>query len=364
MTFYSVTNISPNIQFKGYNNPVFRNTPPNLNSKSLLSELQTDTVCISEKKENQGKKENSSKANNWGIVALSLLSFGALVCALTKDKNCVTQVKKTLSEFRPAKTTDEAKSFAQKTLNVNYLDENKANLDMINTVNEWLYKEKFIAEKNIPEFVHFTEKNIENPLHLTDKIIKDGKGYNALGVNVNYINKFEDLITLAFNPKSEIKLNQLIKKNSDNVYEIVKPEYKCENLEKLVNKLNTYNKNSSFKDKMEIYDGIGEAISYLRNIQAGKNVKMSNFSSDGAFLHEMGHLLHQDSYKMYSSAKEGAKICQEFINNEGKIAQKVSDYATNSPLEFVAETYKHLRRGETFSDDIINLYKKYNGPPI
>lgn len=47
-----------------------------------------------------------------------------------------------------------------------------------------------------------------------------------------------------------------------------------------------------------------------------------------------------------------------------KHAFKVSDYATNSPLEFVAEVWKRVQQGRTFPDDVMTLYKKYGGPAI
>ena len=128
----------------------------------------------------------------------------------------------------------------------------------------------------------------------------------------------------------------------------------------------SYNKSSTYRDKMEIYDGLSEAISYLGNITAGKNTKMASFSADGSFLHEIGHMLHQDTYKFWNEARtEGSKIYQEFQQSDiQNIAGQVSDYTKSNPLEFVAETYKRIRRGQTFPDDVMALYKKYNGPII
>ena len=54
----------------------------------------------------------------------------------------------------------------------------------------------------------------------------------------------------------------------------------------------------------------------------------------------------------------------EFLTNE-KIQQtagEVSLYAQTGIGEFVAEVHAGLIDGKHFSDDVMNLYKKYNGP--
>ena len=336
--------------------PIKTNVPVQNNSTVTTPQTQTTQPV-------ESKGLSTSAKVGIGAAAVGAITIGVL---LAKGK--FSQAKRLADhiEFQPAKTIEEAKAFANKQLKVQFFYEDKANLDMINTVNEWLYREKIIAKNNIPDFVHFVEKDIENPLELTDKIFKDGKGYNSLGINVNFINKFDELFERVFKPHGEIDLSKLIKKNSNGIYEIVKPEYECENLNKLVQKLNAYNKNSTFKDKMEIYDGFAEAIPYLDNILAGKSTKMATFSSDGPFLHEMGHLRHQDTYKFYNEAKkESSKIYQEFQqHNIQSIARQVSSYATSDPLEFVAETYKRLRRGQSFSDNVMALYKELGGPAL
>ena len=43
-------------------------------------------------------------------------------------------------------------------------------------------------------------------------------------------------------------------------------------------------------------------------------------------------------------------------------AGKVSAYAQTSIGEFIAETYAKMVSGDTIPDDVLKLYKKYNGP--
>lgn len=47
-----------------------------------------------------------------------------------------------------------------------------------------------------------------------------------------------------------------------------------------------------------------------------------------------------------------------------KTAGKVSSYAREGVGEFIAETYAGLVAGEKYSDDVMKLYEKYNGPKL
>ena len=78
--------------------------------------------------------------------------------------------------------------------------------------------------------------------------------------------------------------------------------------------------------------------------------------------HELGHLEHEkqskkifEAFKFSSFGKNQAEI---------DIARKVSDYAAESPVEFVAEVFSDLLNGKKYSKDIMDLYNKYGGPKI
>lgn len=93
-----------------------------------------------------------------------------------------------------------------------------------------------------------------------------------------------------------------------------------------------------------------------------------------ALFHELGHSLHVKSSKNYRKMSRlteletlGIKdnaIVREFLGNAEiqKTAGKISKYAQCSPNEFVAETFSMLLKGERLPDDVISLYKKYDGP--
>ena len=64
-------------------------------------------------------------------------------------------------------------------------------------------------------------------------------------------------------------------------------------------------------------------------------------------------------------------ITKDFINSQEKqqIANRISSYASTSPLEFVAEVYsklisKAVNGGEKLSDDVMKLYAEYKGPSL
>lgn len=99
--------------------------------------------------------------------------------------------------------------------------------------------------------------------------------------------------------------------------------------------------------------------------------------------HENGHLEHhlkigKDKFLsmgkleecMYNLGKI-SDITFDFIFNVKKqeIANSISNYASESPLEFVAEVYKKLINKalggkEQISDDVMKLYNEYGGPAI
>lgn len=56
----------------------------------------------------------------------------------------------------------------------------------------------------------------------------------------------------------------------------------------------------------------------------------------------------------------------EFLTNQDsqQAAGRISEYAQTSIGEFIAEVYARMVRGDKIPDDVMKLYKKYNGPMI
>lgn len=92
--------------------------------------------------------------------------------------------------------------------------------------------------------------------------------------------------------------------------------------------------------------------------------------------HELGHSMHSRAAKDYNKMSRltelktlGLKddtVVREFVENIDiqKTAGKISEYAKCSPNEFVAETFSLLAQGKKLPDDVMTLYKKYNGPML
>ena len=105
-------------------------------------------------------------------------------------------------------------------------------------------------------------------------------------------------------------------------------------------------------------------------------IKETKWSDFYYFNHELGHTRHQESttnYKLMKKIEEyvdlgekPSEISEEFASNKSiqATAKKVSEYASESPAEFVAETFAGLLEGKTYSDDVMALYKKYDGPAL
>lgn len=96
-------------------------------------------------------------------------------------------------------------------------------------------------------------------------------------------------------------------------------------------------------------------------------------------LHEIGHLMHYEN--LYSKSKyHKLSKPQECIDIFGKVSKQtkefkeskeiqdiafyISDYATESPLEFVAETFSKLVNNNKLPKNVLDLYKKYKGPKV
>lgn len=104
-----------------------------------------------------------------------------------------------------------------------------------------------------------------------------------------------------------------------------------------------------------------------------RNTAFSRTSLQHRLLHELGHLNH---YPRINIAKinERAEVVRigfstktvdEFLNNEQlkkDIAKYVSEYATTSPLEFVADVFADIMRGKNIPEHLMQRYRMYKGP--
>ncbi len=92
-------------------------------------------------------------------------------------------------------------------------------------------------------------------------------------------------------------------------------------------------------------------------------------------IHEQGHILHKikindekfallDKINIINQKKLDSSTYNEFKDKYSSIASRVSEYAVESPAEFVAEVYAKTLEGAKFDKEILNLYAKYEGHPL
>lgn len=369
MSGYSITDYN---SYKVNNNFTFRSAtnPSSQNNNVPQLTQQPDTVSLS----NKNKKEGLSSGAKWGLGALAVAGVATLAYVLSKGKVGSKQTQQIIEqvEFKPAKTIEEAKKFAQEEFDVTY---NKIeDLGAMNFFNEWLTgvhnKCNIIDKSSYPKFISNTNALEDNALFcLCDDTLKYGnkEGY-VMGVNMSIIKDFGKSID------RWIYDSGVITKNKEGKFVIISNAYDTGFVRGLVKRMNEYNSNTTtFKEKNRI-------ILDIMGIQDGKiingKIQEVHYNDFHCLNHELGHLRHQeciDTYKQMKKIEEFQKqgeqisdITKEFVTNAQiqETARKVSDYATESPLEFVAETFAQLMEDKKLPDDVMTLYKKYGGPMV
>ena len=334
------------------------------NSLKFLSDvgLKKDVVDIST------QKDKKKALNKSVIIASGLAVVGTALYTATRGRlNIFKQAAKS-GEFINAKSVKEAVNYGKRDLKIRrYENSELADLDMINTLNEMLHKEKRLTGE-IPQVIRFLKKG---ELHVTAPMgykLDPKTNKRVLFVNTDTFNRFDEVIKDSFIERGRgTGLSNFIALK-DGKYVLSDLSYKSNAMDKFIEKLNTFNPNSSFKDKMELYQGISNAKSaaHARNLGL-KDYKMQDFAFDDIFVHEMGHMHHRSIYPRYEEA--GAQMTQlrkDFTldTETSRIPYRVSSYAASSPLEFVAEVYTGLRKGQHFDNEVMSLYRKYNGPLV
>lgn len=369
MSGYSVTNYNP---YNVNNNFAFKGATDTTSQIKNVPQLtqQPDTVTFNTK----NKKESLSNGAKWGLGALALAGVATLAYVLSKGKVGSKQAKQIIEqvEFKPAKTIEEAKKFALDKFDVSY---NKIeDLEAMNFFNEWLTgihnKCSIIDKSSYPKFISNMNTLEDSALFcLCDDTLKYGnkEGY-VMGVNMSIIKNFDKSMD------KWICDSGVITKNKEGKFVIISDAYDTEFVRGLTKRMNEYNSNTTtFKEKNRI-------ILDIMGIQDGKiingKIQEVHYNDFHCLNHELGHLRHQeciDTYKQMKKIEEFQKqgeqisdITKEFVTNAQiqETAKKVSDYAPESPLEFVADVFAQLMEGKKFPDDVMALYKKYGGPAV
>lgn len=336
---------------------------------------QPDTVTLSTNTPAQETKTSLSKNAKLGLGlgGLALVGIGAAAYIISRGRVGSKQFQQLAEhiEFKPAKTIEEAKAFAKEKLGVHYHDID--DLGVINFTNEWITglhnKCKVIDKSSYPKFIANHSGLGDGALAcLCDSTLRIGKqeGY-VMGINMSLIKNFGNQMD------KWICNGSVIAKNNGK-YVITNEAYNTEFTRNLVKRMNEYNPNTTtFKEKNRI-------ILDITGLQDGQivngKIKEIRYHDFHHLNHELGHLRHQEhvnNYDMMKKLKEFkimgepvSDITKEFVSNIQiqQTARKVSDYATESPLEFVAETFSQLMEGKSFPEEVMALYKKYGGPAI
>ena len=135
-----------------------------------------------------------------------------------------------------------------------------------------------------------------------------------------------------------------------------------------------YNFSNAFNNTLKTKNSYVEYIKQLENSKTA--ARRILYDMRHTVYHELGHCNHAatcknwdrmvkpSEFEMFGNASRA--ITEEFLNDKAiqTTAAKVTEYAKMSPNEFVAEVFAGRLLGQTFTDDVMALYKKYEGPLI
>ncbi len=264
-------------------------------------------------------------------------------------------------DFKPTKTIDEAKKFAEENLLI--YDYQLTDVDCANYINEALSE-------------YYNKNDIKKP------VIKNILAAETGGETFATINCFN--WTLSVNERMFNKADYYIDKFLND--ETVKK--RCENLDRKCNLTESqekyfeyYKAGAKNHSELPLKEKIGFML-FLRGLSSERMVDNADgktaLPDGGPFWiinHEIGHLEHFENagiaqYRNLGIGfkngmpREDAKAKFREIEPDWESTLKVSDYAASNPKEFVAEVFACLQNGVKFDDDVMELYEKYGGPKI
>lgn len=310
------------------------NTPQN--------QTATNSVVDPEPKKIDKKKLSVGAAAAVGITALVV---GGLVYKRKIDGAAVKQLAEKI-DFKNADTIEEAVEFGKKNLGIKkYKGFEKADLDVVNWINQGLVnlnnatKGKAVMPKKI--------KYIDS----LGNHVATMNGVGTMEISKGHISNVKKFVSVSINS---------IKATSAEKEKFIKNIEKANNF---ASYQNTFMKCASLFPEQS------------------KRIFTGTYTSTFSVInHELGHLQHssnksiKDLYYQLGRPEElkGIKITEtgqklrDLFESKKDVAASVSEYATTSPLEFVAEVYAQLVDGKIIgkdlvSDEVLDLYKKLGG---
>ena len=373
--------------------------------KAINNNLKQDSFESSVEKQ---KKKGLTKLQKWGIAlgttaALGVVAFYALRGRFNISKQLAEHI-----DFQEAKTIEEAIEFGKKHLGIkSYKGFGEKDLEVINWFNEGLVNTSNAMKGKL----NGPNRIVYRSLGEIDTIA----GVNRLGdfeLNRDYFNSLDDLLNKAvagyekklnkFDETQILSLKESLAKFKegkistlkDKLYLVrslnyVDRQVNRGSIKKILEVMNDESARNVLIEKGIIQpDGkyklfgtdilidltedslkgtdphIREMITSELLSKSGYKFKYKEQTVFRTIYHELGHL--QDSYTPYGKNTTGVQNFADKLKNwENKAdfgtALEVSEYASTSPSEFVAEVFAELMSGNKLSDKVMELYAKYKG---
>lgn len=401
---------------KNVNSYIYR---PQIKQNNVNFTSQPDEFVRQE--DNEEKKGLSKKAK-WGIAGG--IGVGALI-AFYIAKGKFTEAKKLAEsiDFKPAQTIEEAIEFGKKHLGIrSYTGFEAKDVNVINWINEGLVNtsNKMKGNLRMPKDIVYTDQLGENTLA---GVVTEGKYQGWFGINRNIF----DNIDKAINGRLK-RLNKVVNftKNDEGKW-VMKSHFILneKDVKALKEQFVSYKESDfTFKQKLDFYSSLDVLenrinsfnevpFNTIRQLLAQPNVKkfcadnniltdlekikllsqkeqheliqnmfdkgvdfslgfdIKSMSAFNTIYHEMGHIqdmtprcLTTDKYNYdYSKYSDELKAWVDSQENM-QIANRVSEYASHGPGEFIAETFARMIQGNKLPEEVLALYKKLKGPSV
>lgn len=406
-----------NITFKSANvqTPV-NNTAPVQNTNLPASKPDE---FVKQGDENKKEKKGLSTKAKIGI-GVGIALAGTIAFLIYKGK--FSEAKKLAEniEFTPAKTIDEAIAYGKKHLGIrSYSGFEEQDLEAINWVNEGLtnVSNRMKGKLRMPKHIMYCSD--ESWGNSVAGVVTEGEYRGYFAINKDFfgnINKGVDKVLSGLQECGYIKFeNNKLKSN----WKFLSQDM----IDELAIQYERYHSgNASFKDKILLYNSLGRLSDginsitnspkyYLKQIFSQLKIKkltvrdltlefsdveklstedqfklLRMFINDskypikfkfnlstspfGTIYHEMGHIQDMKPRclptEKFKTSSEYPKELQDWLKNEDfmQTANKISTYAASGPGEFIAETFEDIIAGRKLPEEVMDLYKKLEGPII
>lgn len=222
------------------------------------------------------------------------------------------------------------------------------------------------------ELAKYIEKFYKNPASMSIKekqILFNSMYQNDIYAHATMRNPIDTIKTLIEKHKNILK-KENYKINIDELSKKSIQEQKDElwNIIRILdhNNIHSYFKFDVITPEYTIYHELGHLQDFGLNL---KNLHVKLKKSEGYLIdNRWGTIEDKHIREYFEQHPDGAKKyypdLYEFLNNSQIqiTAGKVSDYSQVGIGEFIAEAYAEMISGKKLPDDVIALYKKYNGP--